>query len=179
MERQDYYTDDIASCILIKGDKVNLRPFDTGDADFLYVWGNDPEYTGRYEPFESVTRGELDDWLPREKPGVLWYVIETRGGEKVGQMVARLQGDGSYQIGYRVIPPARGRGVCSDAVRTLVRHLFSSGVQRIIAEASPENKPSTRVLEKLGFKAIDYKKKAVELNGVWLDGVVYEYTNRV
>ncbi len=160
---------------MIKGDKVNLRPFDTGDADFLYVWGNDPEYTGRYEPFEPVTRGELDSWLPREKPGVLWHVIETKDGEKVGQIVARLQDDGSYQIGYRVIPPARGRGVCTDAVRTLVRHLLASGVHRIVAEASPENRPSTRVLEKLFFRAVDYKKKAVELNGVWLDGVVYEY----
>jgi RimJ/RimL family protein N-acetyltransferase len=47
-------------------------------------------------------------------------------------------------------------------------------VQRIVAEASPKNKPSTRVLEKLGFRAIDYKKKALDLNGVWLDGVVYE-----
>jgi len=153
---------------------VNLRPFDSGDADFLYIWGNNPEYTGRYEPFEPVTRSELDDWLPREKPGILWYVIETRGGEKVGQIVARLQDDGSYQIGYRVIPPARGRGVCSDAVRTLVCHLFASGVQRIVAEASPKNKPSTRVLEKIGFRAIDYKKKALDLNGVWLDGVVHE-----
>jgi RimJ/RimL family protein N-acetyltransferase len=30
------------------------------------------------------------------------------------------------------------------------------------------------VLEKLGFSKIEYKEKAVELNGLWLDGIVYE-----
>ena len=27
---------------------------------------------------------------------------------------------------------------------------------------------------KLGFKQIEYKEKALELNGIWLDGIVYE-----
>ena len=36
------------------------------------------------------------------------------------------------------------------------------------------NIPSRRVFEKLGFKEIEYKEKTFELNGVWLDGIVYE-----
>jgi ribosomal-protein-alanine N-acetyltransferase len=56
----------------------------------------------------------------------------------------------------------------------LVIHLFELGVERIIAEVNPRNGPSRRVLEKLGFKETQYKEKAVELNGVWLDGIVYE-----
>lgn len=159
---------------MIKGDKVNLRPFDIGDADFLNKWMNDPEYTGQFEPFEPVTRVELEAWLPSEKPGVLWYVIETKDGKKVGQIVARLQEDDSYQVGYRVIPPARERGVCTEAVRLLVHYLFTSGVEKITAEANSANKPSIKVLKKLGFSEIEYKEKALEMNGVWIDGIVYE-----
>lgn len=159
---------------MIKGDKVNLKPFGLEDAEFLLTWMNDPEYTGPYEPFEPVTRGELMEWLPGEKPGVLWHIIETPRGEKVGQIVARRQGDGSYQIGFRVIPAARRRGYCTEAAKTLVAHLFASGVKRIEAGANPANVSSRRVLEKLGFKEIGYKEKEVEINGVWLDGVVYE-----
>jgi RimJ/RimL family protein N-acetyltransferase len=44
-----------------------------------------------------------------EKPGQLWYIIGTLDGEKVGQIVGRYQDDGSVQIGYRIIPSARGR----------------------------------------------------------------------
>jgi RimJ/RimL family protein N-acetyltransferase len=144
------------------------------DLEFLYLWNNDPAYSGQFEPFEPVSREELEEWLPREKPGILWHIIETPDGEKVGQIVARLQEDGSHQIGFRVAPSARGRGYCTEAAKALVKHLFEKGVKRVTAEANPNNKPSRRVLEKLGFKEVEYKAKAIEVNGVWLSGVVYE-----
>ncbi len=160
--------------MLISGELVNLRPFALEDADFLHRWGNDPEYTGRFEPFEPVTMKELVEWLPSDKPDVLWYIIETKDGEKVGQIVARMQENGSYQVGYRVIPSARGRGIATAAVRILVRHLFALGVHHITAEVNSENKQSIRVLQKVGFKRIAYKVRALEVNKVWLDGIVFE-----
>jgi len=160
---------------MIRGRTVRLRPFGAEDVDFLLRWNNDPDYTGEFEPFEPVSRGELEEWLPKEKPGQLWYIIETASGEKIGQIVGRYQEDGSVQIGYRVIPSARGKGYCTEAVRSLVNHLQrEAGVERVTAEANPGNKPSLRVLEKLGFRKIAYKERAVEINGVWLAGVVYE-----
>jgi len=159
---------------LIKGKTIRLRPFGVEDIDFLHRWNNDPEYTGEFEPIEPVSIGELEEWLPGEKTGQLWYIIETESGESVGQVIGRYQEDGSVQIGYRVIPTARGRGCCTEAVGLLVIHLFELGVERIIAEVNSRNGPSRRVLEKLGFKETQHKEKAVELNGVWLDGIVYE-----
>ena len=170
----DNYPSSYLQSGLIKGKTIRLRPFGVEDIDFLHRWNNDPEYTGEFEPIEPVSIGELEEWLPREKTGQLWYIIETESGESVGQVVGRYQEDGSVQIGYRVIPTARGRGCCTEAVGLLVIHLFDLGVERIIAEVNPRNGPSRRVLEKLGFKETQYKEKAVELNGVWLDGIVYE-----
>lgn len=72
-----------------------------------------------------------------------------------------------------MIPP-RGRGYCTEAVATLTHHLFDRGIERITAEADPSNMPSLRLLDKLGFNEIEYREKAIELNGEWLDGVVYE-----
>ena len=159
---------------MIKGDTVHLRPFGLENLGFLLRWNNDPEYLGMFEPLEPVSREELEEWLPREKPGQLWYIIGTLDREKVGQIVGRYQDDGSVQIGYRIIPSARGRSYCTEAARMLVTHLFASGVEKIVAEANHGNTPSIRVLEKLGFKKIEYKARAVEINGIWLDGVVYE-----
>jgi RimJ/RimL family protein N-acetyltransferase len=164
---------------MINGKTIKLKPFGIEDADFLLRWNNDPDYAGKFELFEPVTRGELEEWLPRNKPDQLWYIIENTLGEKVGQIVGRYQKDGSVQIGYRVIPPARGRGYSTEAVATMIHHLFDQGIGRITAEANPRNTPSLRVLEKLGFYEIEYKKKAVELNGVWLDGVVYELRREI
>jgi RimJ/RimL family protein N-acetyltransferase len=159
---------------MIRGRGVRLKPFGSEDLDFLHMWNNDPEYSGPFEPFEPVSRGELEGWLPSEKPGVLWHIIETSRGEKIGQIVARLQDDDSYQIGFRIVPQARGRGYCTEAARVLIRHLFESGVKCVTAEANPDNKSSRRVLEKLGFSEVGFKENGIEVNGVWLSGIVYE-----
>jgi RimJ/RimL family protein N-acetyltransferase len=159
---------------LIKGETVHLRSFSLEDLDFLLRWNNDPAYSGEFESIEPVSLEELEVWLPKEKPGQLWYIIETAEREKVGQIVGRYQEDGSVQIGYRVTPSARGMGYCTEAAKALITYLFTTGVEKIVAEANPGNRPSIKVLEKLGFRMIEYKENAVEINGVWLEGVVYE-----
>jgi RimJ/RimL family protein N-acetyltransferase len=160
---------------VINGEMVDLKPFSLDDLEFLYTWNNDPDYVGEYEPQEEVTREELEKWLLKEKPGQRWYVIQTKKGRRVGQLVAREKEDNTIQIGYRVTPPARNKGYCTAAVRTVVNHFFSeTDAERIVAEANPRNTASIRVLEKAGFTQTGYKEKAIEVNGVWMDGVVYE-----
>jgi len=160
---------------VITGERVDLKPFSLEDLEFLYRWNNDPEYAGEYEPKDQVTREELKKWLLEEKPGQRWYIIQTKQSQKVGQLVAREKEDNTVQIGYRVTPPARNQGHCTAAVRTVVKHLFSeTDIERIIAEANPRNTASIRVLDKAGFTQTSYKEKAVEINGVWMDGAVYE-----
>lgn len=160
---------------MISGEKVDLKPFGLEDAEFLIRWNNDPEYVGEYEPQEKVTREELEEWLLEEKAGQRWYIIQTKQGRRVGQLVAREKEDDSIRIGYRVTPPARNQGNCTAAVITIVNHFFSeTDAERITAEANPRNTASIRVLEKAGFTRTGYKEKAVEINGVWMDGAVYE-----
>jgi ribosomal-protein-alanine N-acetyltransferase len=102
-------------------------------------------------------------------------MIQTKQGRKVGQLVAREKEDKTVQIGYRVTPPSRNQGYCTAGVRTVVTYLFSeTDVERITAEANPRNTASIRVIEKAEFTQTSYKEKAVEINGVWMDGAVYE-----
>ena len=158
---------------MIFGTKVNLRTFSVEDLDFLHQWNNDPEYSGQFEPFESISREELLKWLRTEKDE-LWYIIETKDQVKIGQIVGRIKSEKTIEIGYRVIPSARNLGYCTDAVKAFLDHLFNSQFLKVIAESNPKNSASRRVLEKSGFKEVGYKKKALEVNGVWLDAVLYE-----
>lgn len=160
---------------MIAGERVDLKPFSLEDLEFLYRWNNDPEYMGEYEPPEQVTRERLEEWLLEEKPGQRWYMIQTKQDRKVGQLVAREKEDKTVQIGYRVTPPSRNQGYCTAGVRTVVTYFFSeTDVERITAEANPRNTASIRVIEKAGFTQTCYKEKTVEINGVWMDGAVYE-----
>jgi len=159
---------------VIRGETVDLKPFGPEDHEFLYRWNNEPDYTGKYEPHEQITREELDEWLLDDKPGQQWYIIQTKQGQKIGQIVTRNQKNKTIQIGYRITPPARNKGHCTAAVKTLINHHFSNlTTHRITAEANPQNTASTRILEKTGFTKTGYKKKAIQINGVWMDGAIY------
>jgi len=71
----------------------------------------------------------------------------------------------------------RGKGYCTEAVSILVEHLFcDASIRQVIAETNPENTASQKVLEGNGFKAREYKRDAVRINGVLMDGVVYRLT---
>lgn len=159
---------------MIFGTKVTLRPFSIEDLDYLHRWNNDPEYFGKFEPFDRISREELLKWLSTSEKEELWYIIETKLHVKVGQIVGRVKDEKTIEIGYRVIPEARSLGYCTDAVKAFIDHLFSSEVLKVIAESNPKNTASRKVLEKVGFREAGYKKKTFEVNGVWLDAVLYE-----
>jgi RimJ/RimL family protein N-acetyltransferase len=55
------------------------------------------------------------------------------------------------EIGYFVLPGARGRGVASTIARMLAEYAFSLGVERVAAYVNVGNAASERVLERAGF----------------------------
>ena len=58
---------------------------------------------------------------------------------------------GIVEIGYFVLPHARGRGVGTTIARLLAEHAFSLGIERVAAYVNVGNIPSERVLERAGF----------------------------
>ena len=62
--------------------------------------------------------------------------------------------DGRVEVGYGVAPIAQGKGAATQAISLLVRKAFDAGATEILAEISPTNYPSTRVVQKLGFKPV-------------------------
>jgi RimJ/RimL family protein N-acetyltransferase len=55
------------------------------------------------------------------------------------------------EIGYWVLPQARGRGIATTIARMLAEHAFSFGVDRVAAYVNVDNSASERVLERAGF----------------------------
>jgi len=55
------------------------------------------------------------------------------------------------EIGYFVLPHARGRGAATTIARALAEHAFSLGIERVAAYVNVDNTASERVLERAGF----------------------------
>ena len=59
----------------------------------------------------------------------------------------------TLEIGYIFAPAMGGRGYATEAVRALVDLAFGPiGARRIIARVDARNRPSSALLERLGFR---------------------------
>ena len=88
-----------------------------------------------------------------------WYAI-TRGAD--GRREALVAGagymgppvDGVVEIGYSVVPEARGRGFATEIVQALAERALSvDGVHKVIAHTLASNTTSQGVLKRAGFIA--------------------------
>ena len=107
---------------------------------------------------------------------------ETDGGERLvghinlGNIVRRAFSSAyaGYWVDYRVA----GRGVIPTALALAVDHAFGpGGLHRIEVNIRPENKPSRRVVEKLGFRAEAYHQRYMHIDGSWRDHLGYALTS--
>ena len=85
-----------------------------------------------------------------------WLVI--RDGTVVGSAGAAgpVSPDGDQELGYGLVPAARGAGTATEAVAAVAAVLERrSGVRRLTAEVLPGNEASLRLLRRLGFAQVD------------------------
>jgi ribosomal-protein-alanine N-acetyltransferase len=83
----------------------------------------------------------------------------------------------SAYAGYWVDESVAGRGVMPTALALAVDHAFvAGGLHRIEVNIRPENKPSRRVVEKLGFREESYHARYLHIDGAWRDHVGYAIT---
>jgi RimJ/RimL family protein N-acetyltransferase len=79
--------------------------------------------------------------------------VEAASGEVIGAgILHHLDAERRIvEIGYFVLPAARGRGVATTIARLLAEHAFSLGIARVAAYVNVGNAASERVLERAGF----------------------------
>jgi ribosomal-protein-alanine N-acetyltransferase len=83
----------------------------------------------------------------------------------------------SAYAGYWVDQAVAGRGIMPTALALAVDHAFTAGgLHRIEVNIRPENRPSRRVVEKLGFREESYHARYLHIDGAWRDHVGYAIT---
>jgi RimJ/RimL family protein N-acetyltransferase len=96
---------------------------------------------------------------PSELGWYNWYAISIGADGRRESLVAGAGYlgpplDGVVEIGYSVVPEARGRGFATEMVQALAdRALSVDGVHTVIAHTLASNTPSQGVLKRSGFIA--------------------------
>ncbi len=77
------------------------------------------------------------------------------------------------ELGYWLVPAARGRGLVHRALRPVIDGLFADGVNRIEFQCRVENAPSRAVAERIGGVLEGTRRQSHFVNGAWRDHAVY------
>jgi len=100
-------------------------------------------------------------------------LVEKKEGTKIGY-IAHFKSKGCIAIGYMLVPNERGKGYGGEAVQLMVDYLFlTKDIVRIQAETHPQNKASSKVLEKAGFSKEGVIRKSFFSRGVWRDTTLF------
>jgi [ribosomal protein S5]-alanine N-acetyltransferase len=157
-----------------------LRDWSTNDAASVVKYADNPRIACHLrDAFPSpYTRADADRFIALAiGPGRHLFLAIEVGDEAVGGIGISPLEDmrrRTAEIGYWLAEPFWGRGIATDAVRSLVPVAFEQpGIVRLEAGIYADNPASMRVLEKCGFVREAIHKKAVTKNGRLLDEIMY------
>ena len=142
----------------LEGLGVSLRAWEEQDLPWVYEVCQD----------DDIARWTNIPWPYRESDARALLVLSERGrrmgtaaafavtgtdGDRLGSAALTFGGDGVAEVGYWVAAAARGRGVATAAVETLVTWAFGQlGIARLELKTASGNQGSDRVAEKAGFE---------------------------
>ena len=91
----------------------------------------------------------------------LWAVVEQKTGYPIGTVILKRLPDGEgrltadWEVGWHLRKASWGKGYATEAARAIVDYGFMAlKLPCVYAIAYPENRPSIRVMERLGMKAL-------------------------
>ncbi|WP_413775696.1 GNAT family N-acetyltransferase [Micromonospora sp. RTGN7] len=139
---------------------ITLRRLVPDDAELMYRLHSRPEVVANQAPpvppgWEAIQRRcrlAESNWLTGDIARML--ITDAATGEPAGSCGLSYTEPGidEASIGYALLPPWRGRGYATRAVRLLAGWAFGpAGIARLTAGTVPENTASHRVLERAGF----------------------------
>lgn len=140
--------------------RLILRPRELGDLAACVEINSDPavmRYIGPvWPPDQQRTHlaKQIDDDLG---PGLGHWTIRLRDGNEVlgWVMLAQAERSAEPELGYRLKPAAWGRGIATEAARTVLDYgLVERRLGSVHAIAHRDNIASHKVLRTLGFGAV-------------------------
>jgi aminoglycoside 6'-N-acetyltransferase len=159
----------------LHGAKVSLRPATPDDVPVLAAVRTKPEVFRWWRggaDMASEVAADLAD------PDATTLAVEVDG-----RVVGAIQWSAETEPDYRhasidiyLDPTVHGRGVGTDAVRTLARHLtVDEGFHRLVIDPAADNVAAIRCYSKVGFRAVgimrNYERGS---DGTWHDGLLMD-----
>lgn len=139
--------------------RLLLRELTAADAPFLHALLTDPAFLEHIGDRGVHTLNDAARVIPqRYRAGYardgfgMWLIERKLDATAIGLAgLVRREGLDHVDLGYALLPQARGQGYAREAAGAVVAWATRHGIAPLLAIVSPANLPSIAVLERLGF----------------------------
>ncbi len=147
--------------VILSTGRLVLRKVELSDWAFILTLLNDPSYTENIGDRGLRTKEEAQDYIrdvliahEKRHGFALWLAVLAETGAPIG-LIGLVKRDylDHVDLGFALMPEFHGQGLAREgaaACLDLARDHF--GLATLSAIVSPGNKPSTGLLEALGFR---------------------------
>lgn len=134
-----------------------------------------PEVYERWRGGSDLVAAVLEDFA---EPAMTAYVI-VFDSRVVGWIQWQAEDEPDYRhasLDIYLDPSVHGRGLGTDAVRTLARHLFvDHGHHRLEIDPAADNEAAIRCYTKVGFRPVGITRRSERgADGSWHDGLLMD-----
>lgn len=149
----------LPSVLVLEGERVRLRPPTVDDIAELVRIRRTPEVFARWSEQGDLADEVREDVLDPEHKG---FAIEAEG-RLVGWIACYEEEDEDYRhagMDLFLDPASSDRGLGTDAVRTMSRHLIDDrGHHRLVIDPAADNARAIRCYEKAGFRPVGVMRR--------------------
>lgn len=157
----------------LRGERVVLREAVETDISLLAAIMALPEVARWWPDGDEQSLSELF----AEADTTTWVVLD--GDQVIGLVQAWEETDPLYRhagIDVALHPGWHGRGLGTDTVRTVARHLFEDrGHHRVTIDPAAANARAIRCYERVGFRPVGIMRRYERgADGTWHDGLLMD-----
>ena len=162
----------------LRGERVVLRPLRVDDASRLAELAAHPEVARWWPDLDEAELVEKAEGKPNEA-----FFAVVHDSEVAGLVQYYEETDPDYRhagIDLFLGAPYQDRGLGTDAVRTMARHLVRDrGHHRVVIDPVAHNERAIRAYEKVGFRRVGIMREYQrEPDGSWSDGLLLDLLAR-
>lgn len=163
----------------IAAERLILRPYRISDADDLFNYANDEDWSRYITPPHPYRRDYADTFIEERIHGHSheWagWCIDYNDG-MVGSIDLIVDAKNrSAEIAYSIARKHWNKGLVTDAVRAALDSVFNldNPLNRIVAKIDTRNSASIRVAEKLGLRCEGTLRQSRFHKGQFVDDTVF------
>ena len=163
----------------IRTRRLVLRPFAPDDVDDVFHYAQDQEWARYLSLPQPYLREHAVDFVQKQRnldraKTPVWAIEREQvviGGIGLDLDVRHRRA----VLGYSIARPAWGRGLMTEAAGAVIDAAFGScpDLNKVCAAANPENRGSTRVMEKVGMAREALVRRHIVHRGQLVDDVWY------